>query len=252
WLTMPFAFRLASLPMVAFRSLHIRTGLQGTGLPASPCKMRAACIASLRPAALKFLTLVSAAFLSAGPCAAVAATPAPTSPEPSGGFCAPPALGAPCSTGGLATAGSSEPLPGLAVGNPVHLATGNKYQLDVDLPPNPSAPGLELVRHYNGLSTQAGVLGRNWRLSYDTRLQRRGNQWRLLQADGSILDILEPTPTAKGYAWHSSDGRRLHFDAEGRLVSIRKGPRVIVNIRRHPKAHAYAGLIERVESAAGS
>ena len=175
-----------------------------------------------------------------------------TSTLTGGGYCAPPALGSPCATGGLTIIGGTEPVPTLGIGNPVHLATGNKYQMDVDLPPNPSAPGLELVRHYNGLSTQAGVLGRNWRVSYDTRLQRRGNQWRLLQADGSILDILEPTPTAKGYAWHSPDGRRLHFDADGRLVSIRKGPRVIVNIRRHPKAHAYAGLIERVESAAGS
>lgn len=264
---MPFAFRLASLPMVAFRSLHIPTGLQGTGLPASPCKMRAACIASLRPAALKFLTLVSAAFLSAGPCAAVAATPAPTSPEPSGGFCAPPALGAPCSTGGLATAGSSEPLPGLAVGNPVHLATGNKYQLEVDLPPNPSAPGLELVRHYNGLSTQAGVLGRNWALSYDTQLRRQGRQWWLIQADGSRREISAPLPVADGHLWAWPDGRQLRFDAAGRLVRMSWGPHRpsshfptshprqtshhSLHIERHTGPNVLVGLVKRVRSSSG-
>lgn len=151
----------------------------------------------------------------------------------------------------MAIIGGTEPLPGFSLGNPVHLATGNKYQLDVDLPPNPSAPGLELVRHYNGLSTQAGTLGRNWRLSYDTRLQRRGKGWQLLQADGSTLDISHPTPIDHGHALLFPDGRRLHFDPEGRLASIRKGPRSVVDIRRHPGSHPYAGLIQRVESATG-
>ena len=168
-----------------------------------------------------------------------------------GGYCAPPAIGSPCATGGLSTVGSPEPLPTLGIGNPVHLASGNKYQLDVDLPPNPSAPGLELIRHYNGLSTQAGVLGRNWQLSYDTRLRRRGEKWQLLQADGSIQDIQPPIPNDKGYAWYVADGRRLHFDAQGRLVSIRRGPKAVINIRRYPRFHRYAGLIQRVESITG-
>src|SRR3546814_17005485 len=34
---------------------------------------------------------------------------------------------------------------------PIHLATGNKYQKETDLPPNPHAPGIEVVRHYNAL-----------------------------------------------------------------------------------------------------
>lgn len=168
----------------------------------------------------------------------------------SGGFCAPPALGAPCPTGGLATMGNVEPIPSLSIGNPVHLASGNKYQLEVDLPPNPSAPGLELVRHYNGLSTRAGPLGRNWNLSYDTRLQRRADKWWLLQADGSSAEIAPPLPEGGAFAVPLPDGRRLRFDAQGRLESIRRGLSTSLRIVRHTGPQAYAGLIKRVESGA--
>ena len=168
-----------------------------------------------------------------------------------GGFCAPPALGAPCARGGIATLGQSEPAPGFSLGNPVHLASGNKYQLEVDLPPNASAPGLELIRHYNGLSIHSGALGRNWTLSYDTRLQRRGDGWQLRQADGSIRKISPPLPSGTGFTWSWPDGRQLQFDMRGDLVGIRTGRAALVHIDRHAGPHPLAGLIARVESAAG-
>ncbi|NLC35341.1 MAG: RHS repeat protein, partial [Alcaligenaceae bacterium] len=169
----------------------------------------------------------------------------------SGGFCSPPALGAPCATGGLATLGNAEPSPGFSLGNPIHLANGNKYQLDIDLPPNRSAPGLELVRHYNGLSSQAGALGRNWSLSYDTVLQRRSTGWRLRQADGSFKDITAPLPTPEGFRWGLPNGQQLDFDAQGRLTGIQAGREALLRIERHAGPHALAGLIKRVESASG-
>ena len=169
----------------------------------------------------------------------------------SGAYCAAPPLGAPCATGGLTTIGNAEPQPSLSVGNPVHLATGNKYQLEVDLPPNPSAPGLELVRHYNGLSTRAGPLGRNWSMSYDTRLQRRADQWLLLQADGSHVAINPPLAEGDAYIVPLPDGWQLRFDAQGRLESMRRGRSASLRILRHDEPLPYAGLIKRVESGAG-
>src|SRR5690606_3307245 len=76
------------------------------------------------------------------------------------GTCGPSPLGSPCSSGGVALAGRTEPGLNLGAGNPIHLATGNKYQKETDLPANPHAPGLELVRHYNALDRRTSVLGR--------------------------------------------------------------------------------------------
>src|SRR5690606_7675234 len=126
------------------------------------------------------------------------------------GACSPPALGAPCPRGGATTQGMREPEPGFELGNPVHLASGNKYQLEVDLPPNPSAPGLELVRHYNGLSIQGGTLGRNCSLSYDARLMRRSGEWLLRQGDGSLFRAPSITSHGVGHVWNWPNGRALH------------------------------------------
>ncbi|HLU78771.1 MAG TPA: DUF6531 domain-containing protein [Burkholderiaceae bacterium] len=200
------------------------------------------------------LAAIFALVLPALPGGASAVSGFPTGgsgPSLSGGVCAPPALGSPCATGGLAVAGNSEPLPSLAVGNPVHLATGNKYQLDVDLPPNASAPGLELVRHYNSLSTQAGVLGRNWALSYDTRLQQRQGSWWLLQADGSRRRVAAPEQTPDGWRTRWADGRQFNFDTGGRLTGIRLSPHARVDIERHAPPHAHAGQIHRVIASTG-
>src|SRR5690606_26419910 len=136
-------------------------------------------------------------------------------------------------------------------GNPVHLASGNKYQLDVDLPPNPAAPGLELVRHYNGLSIQSGKLGRNWSLSYDARLMRRNGEWLLRQGDGSLFRDPSITRHGDGHVWKWPDGRALHFDATGRLVRIRNGSVTQVWIHRHGSGHTYAGEIDRIETPGG-
>lgn len=152
--------------------------------------------------------------------------------------------------GGLATMGAAEPMPSLQLENPVHLATGNKYQLEVDLPPNTSAPGLELVRHYNSLSIRAGSLGRGWASSYDTRLSRRGSKWFVEQADGSVRQISAPTAADDGGAtWQWASGRELMFDANGRLLRVRMRNGVVVHIHRHASPDPRAGLVQQVTSA---
>jgi RHS repeat-associated protein len=130
-------------------------------------------------------------------------------------------------------------------GNPINVMTGNKYQREEDMPALPGVLGLEIVRHYNSAYTGPGhpngVLGRAWRLSYETELVDRFGKIQVLQADGGrvIFDRDRSAPTgcstgnpANGsmtlshqnsqpdYTWTWSDGRKLHFNAAGKLDRI--------------------------------
>lgn len=140
--------------------------------------------------------------------------------------------------------------PGLGVGNPVNVASGNKYQREVDLPALDGYLGLELVRHYNSFDRRDNGFGIGWTLSYDTRLYRLGDVIQIVQADGSrvrfrlapgadacVADdpahgrLMLVGATTPGYVWEWPDGRRLRFDAAGRLVVI-ETPGGQVTIRR--------------------
>ncbi|NLD55109.1 MAG: hypothetical protein GX652_10660 [Burkholderiaceae bacterium] len=157
--------------------------------------------------------------------------------------CRPAAGGTPCETvGGIASLADPDGSD-LAVGNPIHPVTGNKYQAELDAPPLPGPLGLELHRHYNASYGAAeGPWGRGWTLSYDTRLYRAGGKLQVVQADGRRLvfrsDGAAPAGDAPvpceaeapgqgrlfrypdGYRWVWPWGRVLHFDAAGRLVRI--------------------------------
>src|SRR5690554_1231972 len=125
--------------------------------------------------------------------------------------CPPAITGSPCAWGGIASARQTEPGITLAAGNPVHLVTGNKYQQDIDLPPNPSAPGLELIRHYNAMDRRTSVLGRGWALSYDTRLYRGKTGWQIVQAEGGRISFPDSGADADG-VHHSRHGRLDHVN----------------------------------------
>lgn len=152
--------------------------------------------------------------------------------------CSPPALGHPCAMEGIAAQGNIVPEPSLALGNPVHLATGNKHQRELDLPANPAAPLLQVLRHYNSLDPRQGPFGRGWTSSYDTRLYPGKNRVQIVQADGSRITfhVADATPlqNPRGFLkrdgaqwqWFWPDGRHLRFDDGGRLIRIvvpRKG-----------------------------
>jgi hypothetical protein len=109
------------------------------------------------------------------------------------GTCGPVQLGAPCAQGGVAGLANSQPGLSLTVGNPIHLITGNKYQRETDLPIHPSAPDIEILRHYNALDRRSSMLGQGWALSYDTRLFHAGGRWQIVQADGSRIDFGQAT-----------------------------------------------------------
>lgn len=132
-----------------------------------------------------------------------------------------------------------------AVGNPINVITGKKLQRDIDLAPLPGTMGLEIVRYYNskssGIHSRTGILGRGWRLSYETTIAAIGDTVQVVEPDGNRLifarDPLHPSLCSNGdpangivetrrtrdgeeYTWRKNDGKRLSFDVHGRLVQI--------------------------------
>ena len=135
----------------------------------------------------------------------------------------------------------------IGAGNPINIITGNKYQREDDLPALPGVLGLEIVRHYNsrisGTAAVPGLVGRGWKLSYETELAIDGDTIRAWQADGSSFmfcrDLANPAlansaDPANGsiairrngagrdeYLWRWANGRELSFDQRGKLVQIK-------------------------------
>lgn len=136
-------------------------------------------------------------------------------------------------------------LPSLSVGNPIHVVTGNKYQVEFDQAPLPGNLGLEFSRHYNSEATgYAGVMGAGWRHSYEASVSvLADSSIDLWQADGRHLLFRPSGEPGKfraqragdgelharegGYVWHWSTGRELRFDARGRLLAIREGAKTL-------------------------
>ncbi|HUY02064.1 MAG TPA: DUF6531 domain-containing protein, partial [Rhodocyclaceae bacterium] len=141
-------------------------------------------------------------------------------------------------------------------GNPINVINGNKHQREVDLAPLPGELGLEIVRHYNSSASRVvGLLGRGWRLSYETDLYVIGSSIQILQADGARLIfsrdgrdpgactsrnpalgrvIVRATPRGEEYTWEWQNGRKLDFNAQGRLEQIRSPSGAFVTLTRGP------------------
>ncbi|TSH91241.1 hypothetical protein FOZ76_19040 [Verticiella sediminum] len=150
--------------------------------------------------------------------------------------CGPSQLGSPCGEAGPATL--AVPGAGAGAGNPVHLATGNKHQREIDLPALPGVLGLTWGRQYNAQDPRAGAFGPAWAHVYDTRIVRAGGMLQIVQADGSRIDFRVLPGDAErcasddpahgelirlpggGYRWRWPDGRTLVFDHGGLLVEI--------------------------------
>jgi RHS repeat-associated protein len=159
--------------------------------------------------------------------------------------CGPSTGGPTCAATGVASGARANEVD-VGAGNPINLITGNKYQREVDMAPLPGELGLEVIRHYNsshsGRRAPLGLLGRGWRLSYETRLTETADNIQIIQGDGTLA-VFPRTPTqaklcsavnpvdgkvtiegdgrTRHYLWHWMNGRVLRFDGEGRLVSIR-------------------------------
>ncbi|HEC31654.1 MAG TPA: hypothetical protein ENI41_04080 [Deltaproteobacteria bacterium] len=77
-------------------------------------------------------------------------------------------------------------------GNPVNIATGNKYQKEIDIKPGSTPMALQFVRHYNSRSSVNRSLGFGWSHTYDRYLTF---------SDGKIL-------------CHREDGRVIYFSSD--------------------------------------
>ena len=160
------------------------------------------------------------------------------------GTCGPAPGGETCGGGGPATTGSTTAI-NVGAGNPINIINGNKYQREVDMAPLPGVLGLEIVRHYNSAYSKPGnstnLMGRGWKLSYETELHVAGNTLQVVQADGARLifnrDPRNPglcaganpgdgniteVSTVRGneYLWRWANGRELSFNSSGKLVQI--------------------------------
>jgi RHS repeat-associated protein len=158
-----------------------------------------------------------------------------------------------------------------AAGNPINVITGNKFQVETDLPALPGMLGLEIVRYYNsGLSGRhntLGVLGRGWRLSYESELAAIGDTVQIRAADGTRYifsrDVLRPslcnstnpsdgtvttrrTPAGEEFVWRQNDGRRLTFNPQGKLVQIQAPTGEFVSLQ-----HDARGLLVKVTDPQG-
>jgi len=114
---------------------------------------------------------------------------------------------------------------------------------------------LRFARHYNSRSDFALSLGRGWSHSFDTRLARVLRDGRvelqLIQADGRRLVFARAADgswgtgriadglidenladTATGFVWRWPGGRRVVFDAQGRLASIVAADLDAIRLRR--------------------
>lgn len=192
-------------------------------------------------------------------------------PPAGGGSCTNNGAGNPC---GPAGGPASQPAPGgqnVGAGNPINVLSGNKYQVEVDLPPLPGVLGLEIVRHYNSRyslpNAAPGMLGRGWRLSYETDLHVVGNTLQIVQADGarivfardprdpSLCSTADPArgkvfvqrkPGGDEYVWRWPNGRKLFFDRMGKLVQILAPTGEFVVLTRDPQ-----GLLVKVTDPQG-
>jgi len=154
--------------------------------------------------------------------------------------CGPAPVGATCGGAGPASLGNTSGTD-QGAGNPINVITGNKYQREVDMEALPGELGLELVRHYNSLDRSSGSVGVGWRLSYDTELVALRDSIQISEADGGRItfnrDPRHPSHCASNdpsngaievqavsgaprYVWRWPDGRRLVFDAAGKLQEI--------------------------------
>ncbi|MCW5255085.1 hypothetical protein D5038_01490 [Verminephrobacter aporrectodeae subsp. tuberculatae] len=174
-------------------------------------------------------------------------TEQPDPAGPGGGVCSPTPGGATCGSPGPASQGNTSGT-NQGAGNPIHVISGNKYQREEDMPALPGLLGLEIVRHYNSQygrsNVPPGILGRGWKLSYETDLYDIGNTVQIVQADGTriifkktaqdpsqcaseqpdngVVSIRNAgrTPRTQQYLWRWTDGRELLFNHRGRLMRI--------------------------------
>jgi len=78
--------------------------------------------------------------------------------------------------------------PNTFVGDPVNVTTGNFYVTKKDIQIPTRGIPLEIRRYYNSIDQTCGILGKGWRIGYETGLMRVEDSQDILTVypDGSI------------------------------------------------------------------
>lgn len=173
--------------------------------------------------------------------------------------CPVPQIQTPCGAGPARGPGA-EPAPDSGLTNPVHLATGEKFLRETDLPAPFTDSHPSFIRLYRSGSTVDGPLGRGWTSEYDIRLHPIQTGWRLDLPDGRRVHfdprgrgaspadgrILAPASKQDApLAWQGTDGGQLRFDAQGQLQTITTPGRPDIVIERYING-PLAGLIQEI------
>ncbi len=151
------------------------------------------------------------------------------------------------------------------VGNPINVATGNKYQAESDLS---ISSLLEFTRHYNSQQPLSGAIGPYWTHSYSSRattgtlgdgtqfvdmLRPTGRQLRYRLVSGAwvgdpniaqtVVALTDANGTQTGWEWRDLSAKSFEqFDMTGRLVKI-----VQQDGRFATVSYNTAGQLERVQ-----
>ena len=156
--------------------------------------------------------------------------------------------------------------PTLGVGNPIDLATGNKYRHELDLRIDGHVP-LVFARHYNSRNRHVGALGIGWSHSFETRLARvrvgsrteiqiiqgdgrrivfsphatRAHQWHASQpTQGLVLQQPQSPGTPAHWLWKWPGGRAVRFDARGRIQAILRDDQPVLHAHHDRVGHLIA------------
>ncbi|MBC7574256.1 MAG: RHS domain-containing protein, partial [Herminiimonas sp.] len=185
--------------------------------------------------------------------------------------CGPAAGGAPCGSSSGVASQTGQGGVDVGAGNPINVINGNKYQREDDLPALPGVLGLEIVRHYNSAystpDTATGIVGRGWKLSYETDLYAIGKTIQIMQADGRRVMFsrdpdnpsrcsttnpadgrlrIDRTVQGETFTWTWTSGRVLNFDSHGKLVQIVAPTGEFVSLQRD-----LAGMLVQVTDPQG-
>ncbi len=95
--------------------------------------------------------------------------------------------------------------PSAAVGNPINLATGNKYQREVDVAFRGAFTNLGLVRHYNSQDGRVGIFGRGWSSDF-------GSQIELVRVYKDPMPAADATPVKTLRVVTTEDGTQYEFE----------------------------------------
>lgn len=130
----------------------------------------------------------------------------------------------------------------IVAGNPIHVRTGNKFQLETDI--DVAKGGIAYRRFYNSVITEAraGSHGLHWRSEYDRRLVLYAGFIVAEREDGKGL-YFRAAPNGAWLGDSDANGRLHQLNDQNGSIS---GWKLVLNGRN--EFYSSAGVLQRIES----